>query len=302
MSPISAKHKPVKHTKSHVPIVNVFDEEDSKTEALQPARRPVVVEIEDAGPDEEPLQSPTAPMAAPAAPVHHAHRVPEMYTPEIPETQSAAAPNGGPSLPSFFAEDLQPNVVPVYSEPADTPLNTIEATMPQAVVGEIHQEAQRGNGKKIVGIVLMILALIVLAIGGLVLYAKNLFAPVALPTPTPTPEATMHPTPTLSPTPAASSSATASASAELKKKIKVDVLNGTKTVGLAAKEAAILKTAGYVMGTVGNGKPENAGTIIVPPAYRALANDIVSLLKDFTFTVTENAKFTSIQVTLGESK
>ena len=68
----------------------------------------------------------------------------------------------------------------------------------------------------------------------------------------------------------------------------------------AAKEAAVLKAAGFTTGTVGNGKPENAGTIVVAPTYKGLVSEIQTLLKDFTFTVKEDAKMTTIQVTLGE--
>lgn len=322
MSPTAAKHKPTKHTKSHVPIVNVFDEEEPQQESLQPARRPVVVEIEDAAP-EAPLQSPVepaldTPMAAPSAPTIQQAPVQPVtqYQPSQPASQQTYVPQAPVQsqpeavdtvLPSFFAQDLQSNVQPVQTSSQapfqpDTPLGTIEATMPQAVVGEINQEASGGNGKKILGIILVVIALIVLAVGGLVLYAKNLFAPVPLPTATPTSVATPRAVPTATPASEASGSATASQSAELKKKVKVDVLNGTKTAGLAAKQAAILKTAGFVTGTVGNGDADNAGTIVVSPANKALATEIITLLKEFTFTVTESSKAATIQVTLGEPK
>jgi hypothetical protein len=309
MSPTAAKHKPTKHAKSRVPIVNVFDEEEPKQESLQPARHPVVVEIEDAAP-EAPLQSPVepaldTPMAAPSVPQSAVQPVTQYQPPEpvaAPQTFSPQPATSEPALPSFFAQDLQSNVAPVTPGQMDTPLNTIESTMPQAVVGEINQEASGGGGKKILGIVLVIVALIVLAVGGLILYAKNLFAPVPLPTPTPTTAATPSVTPSTGPTPVASGSATASQSAELKKKVKVDVLNGTTTAGLAAKQAAVLKAAGFTTGTVGNGTPANAGTIVVAPANKALATEITTLLKEFTFTITESAKATTIQVTLGEPK
>lgn len=342
-----------KHT---VPIVNVFDEDQSAA-SMQPARRPVVVEIEDiptqmqqpmpptmsapaeptvtnafpadASParavwqpqPEITMSAPTAPMApvppampeipmqapAPVAPVMQ----PTMETNVMPVQGMTAEP----MLPSFFEHDLKGASAPVMPQspmqaapvmPSVQPVPNMfadaSATIPQAIVGEIDEAAGSGSNKKIIGIVLMVLAVLILAIGGLFLYARNLFGPTSVPTPTPEVVATPRPTPAVTPTPAATASATPSASesAALKKKIKVDVLNGTKTPGLAAKQAALIKAAGFVTGTVGNGKADEAGTIVLAPEYKGLATEIKATLKDFTFTVSEDAKATSIKVTLGE--
>ncbi len=369
MSPKSAKPTTTKPASKHaVPIVNVFDEDQSAT-SMQPARRPVVVEIEDV-PTQEPMESPTLPafMAQPetppqpvAAPEPTVSRVwpsqqqqqyvqPEaapqpvmpMQAPmampdisnvspvpmsqpaeQVPYTQPTPAPvpqsmgmSAEPTLPSFFEHDLKNGMnQPMQSQPAmqgavpgSTPnmFADASAVSPQAVVGEINDAAgEGGSNKKLIGIILMVLAVLILAIGGLFLYARNLFSPTSVPTPSPEVVATPRPTPVSTPTPVASASATplpASESAALKKKVKVDVLNGTKIAGLATKQAAVIKAAGFVTGTVGNGDAADAGTIVVAPTYKALVIEIQNALKEFTFKVTEDAKATSITVTLGEAK
>lgn len=358
MSPKSAKHAPTKPSARHnVPIVNVFDEDSQAP--VQPARRPVVVEIEDVEstpptqpsnlglPPVQPMypSAPVQPMEqsdtqvqnispfppiqpmneSPQAPIQQAPMgVPSVptytqtpYQAVVPEQRPMTGMSQEPVLPSFFEQDLKHDTAPAgmpvmpsitLTQPVQpnqqTVISSVEANIPQAVVGEINEISESGDGnKKMIGIVLMVIAVIILAIAGLFLYARNLFSPVAIPTPTPTPVATARPTIPPTATPSASDSGKlSSASAELKKKVKVDVLNGTKVAGLAAKQATVLKTSGYTTGTVGNGKPENAGTIVVAPTYKVLAEDIVKLLKDFTFTIKEDAKMTSIQVTLGEQK
>lgn len=348
--------KPVKHTtkpatKHNVPIVNVFDEDQNET-THEPARRPVVVEIEDVPtqmespipppmPQQAPepvvqrvwqsqptIQSPfTMPQEQPAPEVSNIAPVPPMPMQEpAPVTQPMMPPapqpmgmNAEPTLPSFFEHDLkngmnQQPMAPMQGMPAMGQAQTqpmapnmfadASAVTPQGVVGEINDAAEGGgSNKKLIGIILMVLAVLILAIGGLFLYARNLFTPTTVATPTPEVIATPIPTPVMSATPIATASATplpASESAALKKKVKVDVLNGTKTAGLASKEAAVIKAAGFTTGTVGNGKPENAGTIVVAPAYKALAAEIQVVLKDFTFKITEDAKATAIVVTLGQ--
>jgi hypothetical protein len=328
-----------KHATSRVPIVNVFDEDEKQPQSdLQPAHRPVVVEIEDV--PHEAVQPPSAPAPqvsvadANVQPVYQEQNVvppapvlppqqPEASTtvstaPQAPQVEYASAPMAAePALPSFFEQDLKADVAPATPAipaaqpmpqsgmPSTQPVSPVQSGVPaQAFVGEINEAAEGGgNTKKLIGIILVVLAIIVLAIGGLFLYAKNLFAPVELPKATPRPLPTVRPVATPAASPVASDSGkVASVSAEMKKKVKVDVLNGTKVAGLASKEAAIIKKAGYTTGTVGNGKPENAGTIVVSPTYKAVAVDIQKILADFTFTVKEDEKMTSVQVTLGEPK
>lgn len=338
MSPTHTKHKPTtKHVNSRVPIVNVFDEDEKQTQSdLQPAHRPVVVEIEDV--EHEEVQPPMAPVqqvtsadanvqpmyqeqpVVPPAPVlppqNAVMQEPQMAVPQqAPQVEYSGTPMATePALPSFFEQDLKPGtpVQTPMTQPMDQttapigqPVSPMQSGVPaQAFVGEINEAAEGGgNTKKIIGIVLVILAIIVLAIGGLFLYAKSLFAPVELPKATPTPLPTVRPVATPATSPIASDSGkVASVSAEMKKKVKVDVLNGTKIAGLATKEAAVIKKAGYTTGTVGNGVPANAGTIVVSPTYKAIAADIQKLLADFTFTVKEDEKMTTVQVTLGEPK
>lgn len=232
---------------SHVPIVDVFSE-DEKTQSMSPAHRPVVVEIEDVlSQTEEPLEPPTP-----------------TYQPQ---------PEVAHDLPPFFKQDLsvEPAVVPPVPERPKSP-------------------------KRTVALILLILALLLLGAGGVVWYTRSIFAPVTLPQETPTPMPSIEPI--MTPAPVASDSAVASASALLKGKVKVDVLNGTKVAGLASTNASILKTAGYVMGRVGNG--ESAGTIVYDPQYEVLAKDIQKLLTKFTFTLNPVAGEKTIVVTLGE--
>ncbi len=358
--------KPVtKHTTKHnVPIVNVFDEDQTETPSLQPARRPVVVEIENVEPEmptptppsytapvpetptphapepqqpivqrvwqsQQPVSEPQ-PQMAPVMPIQpQVQAAPEVSNiapfvlapqPEVapvmqPQAPVAAGMSAEPTLPSFFEHDLKNGMNQPVQQMQTQPLQPgipqgapnmfadASAVAPQAVVGEINEAASEGgNNKKLIGIILMVLAVLILAIGGLFLYARNLFSPTSVPTPTPEVVATPRPTPVSTTAPVASESATlnASESALLKKKVKVDVLNGTKISGLATKEAALLKAAGFTTGTVGNGNADLAGTISYPAAYKALIPEIKSTLKDLTFTASESAKATSIVVTLGK--
>ncbi|PWU23864.1 hypothetical protein C5B42_01540 [Candidatus Cerribacteria bacterium 'Amazon FNV 2010 28 9'] len=141
--------------------------------------------------------------------------------------------------------------------------------------------------------IFIILGMVLVAAGIVGLYVmtkKSSDQPIA----TPAPQATPVPTPTVvvaTPTPTPDPA--------LLKSVKVNVLNGTTTKGLAAKEAAVLKSAGFTLGTVGNGSPSDAGTISVPTGKTAIADAIKAALTGFTFTVTEDAKATQVTVTLG---
>lgn len=323
--PTSSKSK----SASDIPVVNVFDEE-AKESAPSP-RRSVVVEIEDVPPQAPeqpvPVQPQTLPTpteisveptvdttqtAATEPEVSFAPPLEAPAAPSVPEPE-LVQPNE-PALPSFFEHDLKGEgvVAPVAQAPSvsfDLPQTPQAApsnngVVSQAVVGEIHELNEGGNSKKIIGIILILIAIVLLGVGAFVVYSKTQSA-TNEPEPTPISQPTATPTPVPSATPQASDSASlvATNSAEfaaLKKKYKVDVLNGTKVAGLASKQAALVKKEGYTTGTVGNGDEEKAGTISVPTAAAALAKDLKRILSDFTFTVTEDAKATSIVVTLGE--
>ncbi len=321
--PTSSKSK----TSSDIPVVNVFDEEVKETTPAP--RRSVVVEIEDVPPQapEQPvaaqpqtLPTPTEISVDPAHDTTVATAEPEVsFAPplEAPAAPSAPVPDvvqpNEPALPSFFEHDLKGEVAaPAAQAPSvsfDLPQASSEGSMnsgvvPQAVVGEIHEINDGGNSKKIIGIILMLIAVVLLGVGAFVVYSKTQSSSNE-PAPTPMIQPTATPTPVPSATPQASDSASlvATNSAEfiaLKKKYKVDVLNGTKVAGLASKQAALVKKEGYTTGTVGNGDEEKAGTITVPATAAALAKDLQRILADFTFTITEDTKATSITVTLGE--
>ncbi len=323
--PTSSKSK----TSSDIPVVNVFDEEVKET--TPSPRRSVVVEIEDVPPQapEQPVvdQPQTLPTPTEISVEHPVDSTaPVVNEPEVsfaPPLEAPAAPVAPapevvqptePALPSFFEHDLKGDgvVAPTASAPSvsfdlpQTPQDSpaTPGVVPQAMVGEIHEINEGGNAKKIIGIVLMLIALVLLGIGAFVVYSKTMSGTTE-PTPTPISQPTATPTPVPTATPQASDSASlvATNSAEfvaLKKKFKVDVLNGTKVAGLASKQAALVKKEGYTTGTVGNGDEEKAGTITVPATATALAKDLQRILSDFTFTITEDAKATSIVVTLGE--
>lgn len=218
-----------------------------------------------------------------------------------------------PPLPSFFKEsqeEPQPEASsrpePAMSVPNLEAQKVIESTLPQAVVGELHEVSREVKSEKRGALItiFIISGMLLVAAGLIGLYlvsTKRLnFGPLAVATPMPTPEVTATPqaTPTVivhdqTATPAAALDLTAA-----KKSTKVNVTNGTKIVGLAAKEAAVLKKAGFTLGTVGNGDPQAAGTIVVPTGKSDFGNAIKDALPDFAFTVTENAKAKDVTVTL----
>lgn len=342
MSAPTPKHKPAPTKSKHldVSIANVFDE---SSDDHQPARRPLVVEIESTPPAATPYMAPSAPQVNAAVETQPtpssvpqsfveptltppAFRQPSMVPPapiaqEYRPTPVQAPPHSvepmqtDPVLPSFFEQDLKGSVPEHATSPVSVAAPVVQAPptpqpfvgIPaQAVVGEIAEESSGGNAKKWVGIALIIVAIILLSIGLLALYAKRLMTPVSVPSPTPLSQPTARPTLFPSTTPAATASAkpaTASGTLkELKAKYKVDVLNGTKVAGLASKQASLVKTAGYTTGTVGNGKPESAGTIVVPTGATAMGTDLQTVLADFTFTISEEKTAKAVVVTLGQPK
>lgn len=340
MSPV---HKKTSHAHSSTKkkaapaVANVFDDNDP----TQSPRRPMVVEIEDTPVSEASLPRPTevsvepqvaAPMQPQSMPTPADANVTAVPMPmtatqgSVPPV-SAQAPiqtgmSNDPVLPSFFAQDLQGNAQMGMSGAAQptqaeggpgAPLSgqsiPTDGVLPQAMVGEINEMSGEGGGntKKIIGIVLIVVALVLLVVGALVVYAKRLSEPVVVPTPEPTSIPVASPTPALSATPVASGSASSTATGsgtltDLKKKVKVDVLNGTKVAGLASKQAAVIKAGGYTTGTVGNGDADEAGTIVIPTGYATVAADLQKLLADFTFTITEDKAAKNVVVTLGEPK
>jgi hypothetical protein len=177
----------------------------------------------------------------------------------------------------------------------------LEEVIPQAFVGEVREVAREVKQEKKSALVttFLILGMILVAAGVVGLYilgTKKSGTPAPTPTPTPTPlQATPTPTPTV-----IINTATESAELTPVTDLKVNVFNGTTIKGLAAKEAAVLKKAGYTIGNVGNGDPTKAGTITVPTGETAAATGIQSALSKFTFTVKEDAKATSITVVLPE--
>lgn len=329
MAAAKGKIQTMQHSKndkkelSRRPIVDVFDDEPTeKVSSVQPARTPVVVEIESVLDQKEESQV-TESLSPPAAPKRERHHTLDVEPAEtleesnivIPEDVPAPSSLEEPSLPSFFEHDLkgepqEPENPARTTQPQE--MKELEKTIPQAFVGEIDEitDDVKSEKKKLIGILCIVVAVLLLSIGLLVVYAKNVQQSTMEPSPTPeglvaTPRPTI--TPSSSPTPIATKSGTLTATAsgalaDLKKKVKIDVLNGTTISGLAAKEAANLKKAGFVTGTVGNGKPENAGTIAVSSANVALATEIQKLLATYTFTITKNEKLVSVQVTLGEPK
>ncbi len=270
--------------------------------------------------DQSNLQIPTGQSFPGTIPVPQSYGAPTQPM-AAPPVQAPVQQAGDPVLPAFFEQDLRGtnpsvqmpgNVSPASVPNAGAPVGMqppFDGSLPQAAIGEMAEMHEGGDmKKKIIGIIFVVIALIILLAGILMIYAKKLSSPLNLPESSPTPlvtQPTSDPTPVLSPTPTASGSATASPSAELtalKKKYKVDVLNGTKVAGLAAKGADILKKQGYTLGTVGNGTAANAGTIVSASASADLAKDIQKQLSDFTFTLKTDSKATNVVVTLGDEK
>ena len=215
-----------------------------------------------------------------------------------------------PSLPDFFTNPepqddapLKINGLPIQdmTQTEQTPEEKmLEETVPQAYISETREIAKEVRSEKrnmLVTISIVVGAiLVVVGLGGLALSTI-----ISKPSPTvstaATPKATTQPV--ASTTPVASASATPTASTT-SKPLKVNVYNGTTIKGLAAKEAAILKDAKMTLGTVGNGDPKLAGTIIVPTGKKEVGTQIEGLLTGFTFKITESATATEISVTLGE--
>lgn len=199
-------------------------------------------------------------------------------------------------LPSFFAEKKKEEA-PTAQSPEQ---QILEAAVPQAFVGEANEVATevKKERKGVLVTFFIILGMILLAGGivGLFLVSSKKGETTIVSTP----QVAATPAPTPSPKVIVSTETIASASAELKQSVKVNVLNGTAIKGLAAKEAAVLKQNGFTLGTVGNGNPALAGTIVVPTEKLVLGEEIKALLSDFTFTVTEDSKVSAITVTLGE--
>lgn len=319
-------------------IPDIFDEDGARSvvPSLSPRRGPMMVEIEDVTvdviepqaensvpesiPQENDLPTPTEPVMpefseAPIEP----ERVIRDDRETIPSEESLSPTytvrsNGRdvePALPSFFTEASTPpmsqtvssqpqeesNIAPVQ----DTSM--LEAMVPQAFVGEVREVATEAKQeKKSAFVTFFIIAGMILVAGGVIgFYVLSTRKSAPASAPSPLVDATPMPTPLVVVQTATNSAQTAPADTTTPTtKLKVNVQNGTATKGLAAKEAAVLKKAGYTIGTVGNGDPALKGTIIVPTGQSDAATGIQSALSDFTFKVKEDAKATAITVVLGE--
>jgi hypothetical protein len=239
------------------------------------------------------------------------------FIPE-PQVQPKAEEKKEQSLPKFFSEDLRipdemPNQPKINPPQQPDPMvqkatQILEKTVPQAFVGELNEVRDEVKGeKRNLLVTFFIIAGMVLVAAGIVgTYLFIVNKPGSSGTnsnPTPANPVVETTTPSATATPTPKPSASPSADLEtLKKKTKVNVLNGTKIVGLAAKQAAALKKAGYITGTVGNGDPNQAGTITVPTGSLILGQDIQETLSTFTFTVKESATAKDATVVLDTPK
>lgn len=332
------KTTPAKHHKKvsiseppidHIP--DIFDEDGASSviPSVKPGRGPTVVEVEDITIDvvEPDLSVPTIPempeeendLPTPTVPFVPRSTPSEPELVSVPESdelsKESTAPmysvrsNGQdvePQLPSFFTQSTTAPVSQTIQEEEsnvrsvqDTTM--LEAMVPQAFVGEVREVATEAKQEKKGALVtFFIIVGMILVAGGVVgLYLISTHKSTPAPSPSPIVDATPLPTPVVVVNTATSSAQTIGGESATTK-LKVNVLNGTTTKGLAAKEAAVLKKSGYVIGETGNGDPKLKGTIIVPTGQTDVATGIQSALSGFTFTVKEDAKATSITVVLGE--
>lgn len=321
--PSMKKKEPMKVTK----LPDVFDEESSakpiapiapvedieaesnvvepQPEELPSPRPPrIVTEVEEEQPQTQPesLQAPVLEETTPET------------TTELPTEPTFTVRQNGQTveqkLPSFFVGESDEKSAEVESpmelptEPQSQETQVLESVVPQAFVGEVREvarEAKRERKGALVTI-FIIIGMILVAAGVLGLFVMSTRKQGGnQPTPQPSAEvmASPEPTPTIIVN-TATSSATASVSAEIKSEYKVNVLNGTAIKGLANKQAAILRKNDFVIGTVGNGDPAKAGTIVVPEGRLDMGEEIKTLLTEFTFTVSEDTTAKAITVTLGE--
>jgi hypothetical protein len=324
-----------KRDKNEEPVVphipDVFDEDEKETVA--PAKQPVTIEVEtteitingveetpeEATEDEVPDDVVSEPTPSDDLPLPDLPRSSRGMTTSVEEVTSSALPESepvmeesnlkDPELPAFFSEpqvekkEEKTPVVSMLNTPQTKEEKILEAAIPQAFVGELAEVSKEVKREKKGALIttFIVVGMILIAAGlvGLYWVTSRKSMGNTQPTPTPTVVATPVPTPLIiiHDTPASSS---ASMSAQIKKALKVNVLNGTKVVGLAAKEASVLKKAGFTIGTVGNGDPDNAGTIVVPTGKLDIGNTVKDALTNFTFTVTEDEKVKDITVTLGQ--
>ncbi len=288
------------------PLPDVFDEETSVQ-----AKPTMVAETEiEAKPKEaEALPTPRAPRIVTEIEEEKEETKGESVSSEPSFTVRQNGVAVEQKLPSFFVDkesENQAEAVPTNSEMATEQTageKALEEAMPQAFVGEVRQVASevKRERKGTLVTVFIVLGMILVA-GGIVglffLNTKRQNGSAQTSAATPVVEATPEPTPTVIVTTASASASLVTE--EMKQGIKVNVLNGTTIKGLAAKEAAIIKKNGYTLGTVGNGDPASAGKIVVPTGKLDLGEDIKALLPDITLSVSEDAKATTITVTLGE--
>jgi hypothetical protein len=321
--PSMKKKEPMKVTK----LPDVFDEEAS-AKPIAPIAPVEDLEVEPTivEPQPEELPSPRPPrivteveeeqpetQSEPSETSVPEEKAPETTT-ELPTEPTFTVRQNGQTveqkLPSFFvgeSDDKVSEADPIAelpTEPQSQETQVLESVVPQAFVGEVREVAREAKRERKGALVtvFIIIGMILVAGGVLGLFVMSTRKQGGnQPTPQPSAEvmATPEPTPTIIVN-TATSSATASVSAEIKKEVKVNVLNGTAIKGLANKQAAILRENDFVVGTVGNGDPTKAGTIVVPEGRLDLGEEIKTLLTEFSFTVSEDSTVKAITVTLGE--
>ncbi|HSW90348.1 MAG TPA: LytR C-terminal domain-containing protein [Patescibacteria group bacterium] len=293
--PVKAK----KSKKPEVPVVDVFSEKPEETPASH-RRRAVVVEIEDEDVTERPTVESPLPTVQDQEPEAEPPRSEEMPLPSFLQESRKEI-----SVDDNVANVEEVETITELPEPQreEMPAGDIgmTVTLPQAVVGELNEINRdvKDEKKKLLGIFFMALAVLVIAIAaGYMIVQKRSeggnVAPTSDTIPAPVinaPSALPQATP-----PPAGSGATTSA---ILKDLKVNVLNGTTIAGQAAKEASVLKSAGYTIGTVGNGDPTKAGIIEYPTGLADFAAGIQKTLTGFTFTLKESPGLTkTVVVTL----
>ncbi len=304
-------------TVAHIP--DVFDEDAEAAKKTAPVSVEVEERITVVEPPGEDLPAPRPPRVVTEVMTEETESVAGEASGEDAKPSFTVRQNGmtvEQKLPSFFVEgedqaltkedETPPAVDTTVSMPQTPEEKMLETVVPQAFVGEVSQVAREVKQEKKGTLVtfFIILGMILVAVGAVGLYIlsvkKNTQVVTPAPTsqPTPVAQATPAATPTVIVTTATGSAVPTTSSPTTK--LKVNVLNGTKVKGLAAKEAALLKKAGYVLGTVGNGDPGKAGTITVPTGSSSVAEGIKSILSNFTFTVSEDPKAKDITVTLGD--
>lgn len=180
----------------------------------------------------------------------------EVETEKVPSEPVAQTPQTNESEPSPLPEEQ-----PTETIPQEVPA---ENSVPENLY---IQDGTRPahSGKKWLWIVLVVAVLLFVA-GGIYTYVKTMKS-LGVPTSTPTPsDMTSTPTPTASP------------SAQLNRSdLKIQVLNGTSVIGLAARAKAYLEGLGYKNVAVGNAEANDLTETTI--ALKDTKKDYLDLLK-----------------------